>query len=204
MSSKYMVGQWYSPWDVFNNAEEAKHQWNEIKTMVKTNTHKKITEQFLKSDKGKVLKLYKKEWYTDNVFYLNNVSQIKTIRQMRNGTSYLAGHSPFVYVNPDKCPCCGKNLKENNHHYLMVCQRFSNQRKNLLNRIKPLLKRSKLRLKVKLLLGFPDRPKDVKRNNFNTLREILWYEVSYYISHTGRFTKPSWILPFIKKEDNTS
>ena len=111
----------------------------------------------MNSDKGKILKLYKNEWYVDNIFLQCNVTQIKIIRQMRTGTSYLAAHSPYIFNNPDLCPCCNRYVKETNQHYLMECDRFTKDIKILLKKIIQILKNSGRKVKTKYILGFPDK-----------------------------------------------
>ena len=81
----------------------------------------------------------------------------------------------------------------------MDCNRFSNDRKILLNKIHPILKNSGRKVNVKNILGFPDQIKEVKQDDYNIVREVVWYELSKFIWVTERFKKPLWITPFLKK-----
>ena len=129
---------------------------------------------------------------------MSNTRQIKLIRKLRTGTSYLTGHSPFIYKEPQKCPCCSKIIKEDNQHYIFECERFKNQRKRLTTAIRPILKFSRLSMNVETILGFPEKVKDTRKDEFNTVREVLWYQLGCYITGTDRFNKPKWIIPFLK------
>ena len=126
------------------------------------------------------------------------IIQIKIIRQLRIGTSYLVGHSPFVYNTPEKCPCCSETVTEDTRHYIYECGRFSTERKKFMDVINPILKNSKWKNNLKTILGFPDKINDIRKEEYIITREILWSELSRYISSTCRFSKPKWIIPFLK------
>ena len=55
----------YDPWEVYVNAEEAKLKWKEIKTIVNKKSHCTETENLINSDKGKILKQFKRTWCAD-------------------------------------------------------------------------------------------------------------------------------------------
>ena len=91
---------------------------------------------FMKDKHGKVLKKYKRKWIHEKFINKMKVANSKVIRRCRLGASVLAGHSAFMYKNPEKCPCCDEYSIEDNNHYFMKCRKFRKERKDMLMEIK--------------------------------------------------------------------
>ena len=71
-------------------------------------------------------------------------------------------------------------------------------RAEMINKLQHIFKLQKLKLNTKTLLGFPNSTLDLKRESFIMTREIIWYHLGKYIEMTKRFTKPKWLIPFLK------
>ena len=188
----------FNKWEVYSNAEQAKTYWEDIKRMVKDNTSKQETVNFINQKTGKVLKQYKTTWYNDVYYLLNNCKNIRIIRQLRIGCSHLVGHSPFMYKDPSLCPGCNSKIKEDCKHYILKCPRYNKQRSRFINSAKRLFKINNQKMTIKYILGFPTDIKDLKKETFNITREIIFGHLSKYIDETERFSKPEWITPFMK------
>lgn len=153
---------------------------------------------YKESDKGNVLKRYKTEWYVDYQDLLSNSQNIRIIRQLRIGCSQLTSHSPYHYKNPSVCPGCNMTVDEDNYHFILKCKRYNDVRTVMINNLQLILKLQKLKPNTKTILGFPKITSDLKSESFIMTREIIWYHLGKYIEMTKRFTKPKWLIPFLK------
>ena len=156
----------YSKWEVYNNASEARLHWKEIKMIIKNNIHDYDLKMYKESDKGKVLKRYKTEWYVDYQYLLNNSQNIRIIRQLRIGCSQLTAHSPYHFKNPSVCPGCNMTVEEDNYHFILKCKRYNDVRTEMINKLQHIFKLQKLKLNTKTLLGFPKSTLDLKKGIF--------------------------------------
>ena len=105
---------------------------------------------------------------------------------MRLGSSDLADHTGYNYIDPSKCPACNKNIIETNEHYMEECGKYKVERKELYNKIKGILRENNLPFNTKTLLGFNLNYKKVKERNNNVLEKIF-YLVNQFNSGTKRF-----------------
>ena len=67
-----------------------------------------------------------------------------------------------------------------------------------MKKLKVQLAGTDLKINNKLLLGFPNKISELKNEGFIRLREIIFLQLGLYIKKTERFTKPTWIIPFLK------
>ena len=125
------------------------------------------------------------------------MENINHIRQMRIGSSMLTDHQPYHYTDPQNCPCCEQNVIETNHHYVIKCPKFHDQRQNMMKRIEPICRQLQSFPSTRILLGY--KPLGCNTKDFNNVHNKILQIISDYIKCTQRFNKPKWIKPKMKR-----
>ena len=140
-----------------------------------------------KGDQG-ALKNFRSKWYFDHALSFSNASAIRIIRRIRLGVSELREHSFFLTVNRSKICECQMGVDESPQHYFCVCPRYSGARTELLERIRPILRRLDIAFTASSCLGFHPRLENRQfEKHTRTDRLALLQEVSNYVVATSRF-----------------
>ena len=137
---------------------------------------------------GVVLKQFKTNWYKDPIINVIDNDMVHVLKRLRIGNSKLRRHCKRGDLKI--CVNCGDNKIENIQHYLLECEKFTNQRTYMINKVEPLLNEMNKKLDVKHLLGFfPElyRSKVKTKQYFNQIFVIL-HEVVDFIKKSQRFS----------------
>ena len=154
--------------------------WLYIKKILKKRT--KLTQEklWINMNVGKILRTFKQSWYLDDI--INNVEDPTSyiLKRMRIGNSSLRGH--YGDGSSTVCGNCQENVIESNEHYLMKCQRYRNEREEMMNEIKRLINQD---VDLKILLGF--FPFELSKRMTTKQKISVIKCVLSYIKKTKRF-----------------
>ena len=101
---------------------------------------------------GKVLRSYKIKWYEDTVINTIENPAVHYLKRMRIGNSKLRSH--WNKGKSKICLQCKDNKEETNKHFLMECNKYMKQRKDMISKVKGDLEELGKDITTKNLLGF--------------------------------------------------
>ena len=110
------------------------------------------------------------------------------IRKLRIGNSDLNIHKT-PHGRNRLCKNCDDGLPEKIDHFLLRCNKYTNERKNLEKNIRKNLDHMKIKFTILNLLGMNERimiPRKLTKRYDNRLKDILWNTIKY-IKRTKRF-----------------
>ena len=170
--------------------ERMKNEHNAWKYIKKNITKKSLIKTQMKiwmeSKEGKVLKKYKKSWYSDKIIDDINHECVSIIKKLRLGNSPLKSHRKQG-TKIGTC-VCGKE-DETNEHYFLECERYRDERKNLMKSLRYTKEKLGQIENIKMILGFfPEifKSKGKLKKYINVIKEN-YAKVFNYIKKTKRF-----------------
>ena len=106
---------------------------NILKKLIKIRTVLRHKSNWLNGKVGKILKQFKTKWYKDNVINSIENNMVHIVKRLRIGNSKLRRHCKRG--NMKKCINCREEKEETIHHYLLECNKFGTQRKEMMNSV---------------------------------------------------------------------
>ena len=184
-SSQLITKEEIREWNRILEGDEEK-LWKYIKKIIKTRTVLRQESNWLNGKVGKILKQFKTKWYKDNVINSIENNMVHIVKRLRIGNSKLRRHCKRG--NMKKCINCLEQKEETIHHYLLECNKFGTQRKEMMNSVNKYLREMGEDVSVKVLLGYyPDNYTTLKKNvYFNNMKGIVNKTIDY-IMKTKRF-----------------